>query len=400
MLFGHPLADRISQTARGAILIFILLQITYNATNGQIGTGNPFNHYVKFLPDTILIPTFWNEDERQLVEGTSLEAALKSKLESLDHEFTNLREKTASIGWCIKHWWDTETGQIDFDDWKYVDAAYRSRALEVPNIGHAMVPCIDMANHASGKVTAALYEADVDGNVVLLLRNGKAVDANAEVTITYGDKKGACEMLFSYGFLEENTRSAKELFLDIEVPSDDPLRMAKRAASKSPPGFKLFSDIEKVGWEGPFVWLICVNEEDGLEFKIAQSHDGEQELLMFFKSEALKDASAFADILHNDDNWHVFQLRAITMVQGRVEQQLLRLRASDDHVQGIQEHGDVRSEIEGHAMELRDKEESLMLEAYEELEESKNALVKSPVVQQYLGRHLQQGSLPHDEDFS
>jgi hypothetical protein len=66
-----------------------------------------------------------------------------------------------------------------------VDAMYRSRALEFPSVGDAMVPCIDMANHASRNATAALYEADDDGNGVLLLREGKVVQVGEEVTITY-----------------------------------------------------------------------------------------------------------------------------------------------------------------------------------------------------------------------
>ena len=60
----------------------------------------------------------------------------------------------------------------------------RSRALEFPGVGHAMVPCIDMANHASGEATAALYEADKDGNGLLLLRDGRNIASGGEVTIT------------------------------------------------------------------------------------------------------------------------------------------------------------------------------------------------------------------------
>lgn len=47
-----------------------------------------------------------------------------------------------------------------------------------------MVPCVDMANHASGDATAALYETDENGNGLLLLRDGKNITAGGEVTIT------------------------------------------------------------------------------------------------------------------------------------------------------------------------------------------------------------------------
>jgi len=74
--------------------------------------------------------------------------------------------------------------KITFDDWMQVDAMYRSRALEFPGVGDAMVPCVDMANHASGDATAALYETDEDGNGLLLLREGKNIQKGGEITIT------------------------------------------------------------------------------------------------------------------------------------------------------------------------------------------------------------------------
>ena len=61
---------------------------------------------------------------------------------------------------------------------------YRSRALEFPGVGDAMVPCIDMANHASGNATAALYETDDDGNALLELRQDKEIPPGGEITIT------------------------------------------------------------------------------------------------------------------------------------------------------------------------------------------------------------------------
>ena len=73
---------------------------------------------------------------------------------------------------------------LDLDDWKSVDAIYRSRALEFPGIGDAMVPSIDMANHSSGDKTTAIYESDAHGNGLLLLREGKELRPGDEVTIS------------------------------------------------------------------------------------------------------------------------------------------------------------------------------------------------------------------------
>ena len=110
----------------------MLLQLTNGATGGSIGVSNPFSEYMKFLPVKIALPTCWNESERALVTGTSLEAALGAKMNSLDREFTLLKEKTSSIDWCRKYWWDTDKGTLTFNDWKNIDAIYRSRALDLP----------------------------------------------------------------------------------------------------------------------------------------------------------------------------------------------------------------------------------------------------------------------------
>jgi hypothetical protein len=148
-----------------------------------IGVLNPLTEYIKFLPDELL-PTFWSEEEQDLLEGTTLRPAVRAKLNSLLREFELLRTATESIDWCAKYWWDEENGLLTFDDWMLVDAMYRSRALEFPGAGDCMMPCIDMANHASGEATAALYETDADGNGLLLLRNGKVIPDKGEITIT------------------------------------------------------------------------------------------------------------------------------------------------------------------------------------------------------------------------
>ena len=347
--------------------------------------SNPFINYVQALPEEILLPTFWNDSEQQLLAGTSLQEALETKTKSLNREFDHLRRSTSSIPWCHEHWWSSQSGSFSIDDWIYVDAAYRSRALDLPYAGHAVVPCIDMANHASGDRTKAIYEIDSnDRDAVLLLRDGHKLAAGEEVTITYGDEKGACEMLFSYGFIEEDCDDAREVFLAIELPEDDPLAAAKKALSKAPPGFKLFRQGSNIAWEGPLVWLLCLNEEDGLEVKLAQVQDGSTELAMTFRGVAVEDADQIKVVLEAEALWDVFRLRATTLVQASVERQLIRLESSQEGVQAVQELGDIRSSVEGYAIELRDLEETFLLEAYEALEHAKLDLLDSAVVQNYL----------------
>ena len=358
------------QTARGAILIFLGLQLTNNATQGSIGVAGPFSEYVKFLPLNVALPTYWNDSERVLLTGTSLEPALDAKLKSLDHEFSQLKEKTASIDWCQKYWWDPDSGTstLTFRDWKDIDAIYRSRALDLPGTGHAMVPCIDMANHSSGDSTSALYETDSDGNAILILREGMNLAPGDEVTITYGDEKGACEMLFSYGFIEQNVESAGELFLDLDIPDDDPLGLAKKAIAHSAPGFRLFLHDDSTDWESSFIWLLCVNEEDGLEFKVLQNNNGERQLQASWKDEEMTETTSLVTLLKVEPLWDVFELRAITTLQDRVERQLLRLEGSKKAVDELLVNGNIDDEVGKKAVHLRDLEETLLLHAYGDFE--------------------------------
>jgi hypothetical protein len=160
------------------VLTFLLLQATICCPDiKNIGLLNPLTEYVKFLPDELL-PTFWSEEEQDLLEGTTLKPAVRAKLNSLLREFEAVRTATESINWCAKY------GLVTFEDWMLVDAMYRSRALEFPGAGDCMMPCVDMANHASGEATAALYETDENGNGLLLLREGKCVAKEEEITIT------------------------------------------------------------------------------------------------------------------------------------------------------------------------------------------------------------------------
>lgn len=352
-------------------MIFLLLQLTYNAQSEfrQVGATNPFSQYLNFLPSKVHLPTFWNAAERALIAGTSLDAALDAKFKSLDREFTVFQKSTASIGWCRDVWWGVETENLCFDDWKQVDALYRSRALDLPGTGHSMVPCIDMANHSSGESTSALYDTDSDGNATLVLREGKSMKDGEEVTITYGDEKGACEMLFSYGFIEDTMDSAREIYLDLEIPKDDPLKLAKNAVSNSAPGFRLFSQGSSIAWEGPFVWLLCVNEEDGLEFQLFQTNDGERELKVFWNDAELRDVSKLESLLKLHPMWDVFSLRVITILQARVEGQLLSLGRSKDHLGNNLSTEKVDAKISHNAAKLRGLEEAMLLQAYQEFED-------------------------------
>lgn len=205
---------------------------------------------------------------------------------------------------------------------------YRSRALELPGLGDCMVPCIDMANHASGAATLARYEANQDLEAMLYVEEGKKLHANEEITITYGEDKGACEMLFSYGFIERGFSDARTMFLDLDVPADDPLAQAKRHVATCAPGVRLSSHSGTFNWHSDFVWLAVVNEEDGLDFEVIQMVDGSRELSTTLNGIVVHDCSEIESALKSQSLWPVYRLRAVSLIGGRIEEQLHTLDTS------------------------------------------------------------------------
>lgn len=261
---------------------------------------------------------------------------------------------------------------IDFDDWLQVDAMYRSRALEYPGIGHCMVPVVDIANHASGEASAAVYEKDKDGNAILVLREGKTLDAGDEVTITYGDEKGACEMIFSYGFIEETMDSAEALFLSLSVEDDDAFGSSKMKMANCAPGVKIIDTGDgEIDWRSDFIWLLCVNAEDGLHFDVARTVDGREEVQGFFGAQELTGGAAeLYRLLGQNELWDVYRLRAITILQQRIFDQMQWLFSTQDQCEATphSEGAEIRDRQYHLAMKLRQLEFELLNRAYEDFE--------------------------------
>ncbi|KAF4552631.1 Hypothetical protein D9617_9g024200 [Elsinoe fawcettii] len=389
------------KTPRILILLFLLTQsyLLHPSSPGKHFTHTPLTTYLRLLPIPPL-PTFWAAPTLSLLRGTTLLPALRAKSTSLTREFTTMQHLSAPLAWTADLFSDVD-GLLTYPDWLCVDAMYRSRALEFPGIGHCMAPAIDMANHAAGEGTKAIYEVDGDGDAVLLLREGQSLGEGEEVTITYGDGKGACEMLFSYGFLEHDRGSAGELFLDLRA-ADDPLGKAKRLVSRVAPGVKIVDlGEEGVKWEGEWVWLLVVNEEDGLEFKIQRTVEGEEELRMFWREDEVEGAEKLKGNLERDENWDVWRLRAVTILQGRVEEQLTELYGCEDEVAAIEygEGNDIPEDVRTVILKLRELEGDLLEKAYAQFEEEKEELAASEVVTKYLAAmSLEEESSPKAEE--
>jgi hypothetical protein len=203
-----------------------------------------------------------------------------------------------------------------------------------------MVPALDMANHSSAPT--AYYEENDEGDVIMLLRPESTVLMGQEVTISYGDAKPAAEMLFSYGFVDEDatTGSRKETTLPLDSFPDDPLAKVKLHAYGGPPSLRLFRTEGAVHWDAPFVHFMCLNEEDGLDFRVLQGTDGERHLRLFWQdSDVTGQANEFESLTENHPLRSVFRLRAVAVLHEQISTQLERIRAplSPDQLGGVRE---------------------------------------------------------------
>lgn len=255
-----------------------------------------------------------------------------------------------------------------------------------------------MANHSSN--ANAYYEQDGSGDVLLQLRPNQEIVAGTEVTISYGEEKSAAEMIFSYGFIDETAKETKSLVLDIQPLPEDPLGKAKLVAFKGPPTVKVHVEEGEVKWESPVVYLLCLNEEDGLEFKLLQETNGSRSALeVFWQGVNVTDSAAdFSILIGQHQLADVLRLRSVAMVQDRIRQQLERLYSSMDFVNTLGNSGSVNKSYAQMAERLRTMETKLLEDSYNALEEQKSRLLQSEVVLQYLGSMAQPaGEQPSDE---
>ena len=180
-------------------------------------------------------------------------------------------------------------------------------------------------------------------------------------------------MVFSYGFLERDMADAHQLFLDLDIPDDDPLKHAKKAVCDATPGFRLFTPFgsTSIDWESPFVWWSCINEEDGLEFRVLQLNEGGRELKAAWKGQDIETSEQLLDMLKMDSMWHIFLLRALVTVQDRVANQLAQLQESDEYVQewcGRVDDPVIRAPVRDIAIKLRVLEVAFLEKAFRDLD--------------------------------
>ncbi|KAI5923070.1 hypothetical protein F4810DRAFT_701337 [Camillea tinctor] len=387
------------QSVRGDILLFLLAQLVLSSpdyTGGQ-GATTPWSQYFNLLPAQVPVPTMWSEAERSYLRGTSLESAVTAKLSQLAKEFSDLRTKTEDI----PYWYQLlSIDELITDrDWVLLDALYRSRSLGLPRSGDSMVPCLDLANHSSD--ANAYFEEDSKREVALLLRKGSKISRGDEITINYGQDKSAAEMLFSYGFIDTQV-TAKKLILPLEPMDDDPLGKAKLHVFGSTPILEIKDDEGVIQWSGPFVYLMCLNEEDGLDFKVLQETNGSRHLKMHWQGVDITGTpQTVQELIKGHDLQQVFQLRVVTIISDMVDQQLEKINSTNHPIDSIP--GPVRAEVLHVASRLRLVESDLLERARHVLDDQKTKLFSDASVLAYLkSMESTQGEedvVNEDEDF-
>lgn len=311
------------------------------------------------------------------------QAALTAKIETLTAEYDRLRMASSDLPFWNALLWEDD--KVTRADWFLIDAWYRSRNLELPDLGACMVPVLDLANHSSNP--NAYYDEDDNdqsAGVQLLLRPGVSISAGEEVTISYGEGKSGAEMLFSYGFLDP-TRSTDNVTLPLKPLDDDPLGMAKVHIFDGPRTVQLGRTTgSDVTWESPFAWLLCLNEEDGLAFRVLQDTGGNRELRVLWQDEDVTGRiDALEELARSHPLYDVFRLRVVTVVAERVSSQLERVRTeffpSDDEdsteASALEREG-IRAECIAVANALKEQEASVLEEAARSLEEQVRFVVR------------------------
>ncbi|OTB16531.1 hypothetical protein K445DRAFT_58775 [Daldinia sp. EC12] len=391
------------QSTRGDILLFLLYQLVLSSPDyqGGLGPSTPWTQYFSLLPSHVPTPTTWAEPELSLLKGTSLESAVAAKLAALTKEFDNLQEKLAN-----SPYWNELISideSITIQDWVLLDALFRSRSLGLPRSGESMVPCLDLVNHSSQ--ATAYFDESNEGEVVLYLRKGCVVPAGSEITIDYGQEKSPAEMLFSYGFIDPSS-SARSITLLLEPLEDDPLAIAKLHAFGEPPKLKLEEGEDGIPhWTAPFVYLMCLNEEDGLQFKVLQETDGSRHLKMFWQDIDITQASCtMKDLIRDHELYQVFELRAVTVIMGIVQNQLDQLLKTQN---GDSTTELVTPEVYQAVSHLRSVEIGVLRKSMQALNEQKDQLLQDDTVVEYLtmmgseqNDPSAEGAADEEEDFS
>ncbi|KAK9473013.1 uncharacterized protein V1510DRAFT_415785 [Dipodascopsis tothii] len=243
--------------------------------------GNIFRQFLAFYPrEGVLTPTTWTEPERLLLAATSIFRAVDAKRNKLESEFLAFEKVFSRV-------YPGES--MTLHEYLLADFYISSRAMEMPSSTDrkvGLVPLVDFANHRAHVETNCKYEYLADGSIALV-SVGRAVAAGDELVISYGDDKGAGEMLFSYGFvpaIETDDGFVADGALKLRIVPELEEDRAKEYLLGKPAVLEIRQDgaSRTVEWTCDYLWLAIVGRRDGLELELVELVTGEDELRLSY----------------------------------------------------------------------------------------------------------------------
>jgi hypothetical protein len=362
------------------LMQLVLSSPDYNREMGESLVA--WTQYIGLQPPDVPVPTMWSDAELSLLRSTSLESAVAAKMALLAREFAIIQAATRDLPF----WREVAGKGITARDWIWVDALFRSRSFHLPYSGVACTPCLDLANHSNTNTSAHFVQDPSSGAVTLLLRKGCSVRAGEEITISYGKDKPAAEMLFNYGFIDSSS-AVQTLVLPLDEMLDDaangdPLLEAKLRVFNAAPMLELKIDEKgKARWSAPFLQLLCLHEQDGLDFRM-EEWQGQQSQRMLWRGKDITGVVSMFDVFINaQDVRDVVQFRAVSVLLGVIEKQLDRIRDKPQP----SESG-VRQEVLQAVLQLRSIETDILERCLLAFGEERDGLLQDESVVAYTNK--------------
>ncbi|VVT46403.1 uncharacterized protein SAPINGB_P001196 [Magnusiomyces paraingens] len=224
--------EKFPLTSKDILVRFFIYEIL---TSRRGGPRDRWTSWVESLPPLreMNLPFSWDKDDVESLYGSSIYEAVLSKLEFLKFRYNRLFESVElreRISEYVKAGPQPQINleadvEVTFQDWLLIESWISSRSLEVleepseeyeENLRLGMVPVVDMCNHDEVGWNSK-YELDGETGSVLLIPT-REIKRGEEVTITYGENKGAGEMLFSYGFIPAGIKTGHAKVATFAIP--------------------------------------------------------------------------------------------------------------------------------------------------------------------------------------
>jgi len=199
--------------------IFLMIYLLWDRKTN--GASSFFHPYYEILPKTLSnMPIFWNQDERNALQGSFL-------LQQIDDRNEAIAEDYHTIAITCPQLLDLCT----LDEFKWARMCVCSRNFGLQIDGHrtsALVPHADMLNHYRPRETKWTFDEERQAFTITSLQ---PIPAGAQVYDSYGQKCNH-RFLLNYGFAVEDNRELdgfcpNEVPLEVGVQLNDPLYLAK-----------------------------------------------------------------------------------------------------------------------------------------------------------------------------